>query len=167
MDAPKQPLRPVLSPGCRERLGDDRADRFDRLMDPDTGDPGRLMAEVRDDPDLGVALVECDTVDQLAPLFSDAPGTWSSEAEQSGPLGEASFGVAWTFETTHDDTHGRFNGIPPTGRSVVVQGYTVVGFSPVRGTLVVRRWVDWTAVLAQLGLTVNWRIPVTGPDPSP
>jgi hypothetical protein len=32
--------------------------------------------------------------------------------------------------------------------------------------IVVRRWVDWMAVLAQLGLTVNWRIPVpTGAPP--
>jgi hypothetical protein len=153
------PLPSTLTEGCRERLGLERAALFDRLMDDETGDPHQLMDVLREDQEFGVALVECDTVDSLAKLFSENPGEWSSEAERSGPLGDVSFGVAWTFQIRHDRPRA-FNGLPATNRKVTVRGFTIIAFDAESGRLKVRRYVDWAAVFAQLGLTLNWRVPV-------
>ena len=159
MSGSRRDLASTLTDGCRERLGLERAALFDRLMDEDSGDPRRLLSVLRDDQEFGRALVWCDTADRLAPLFSESPGEWSSENERSGPLGDESFGVAWIFRTVHD-LAGVFNGLPATGREVTVRGFTIIAFDAESGKVKVRRYVDWAAVFAQLGLTLNWRVPV-------
>ncbi len=67
----------------------------------------------------------------------------------------------------HNDANrdpGAFNGIPASGRGVTVHGFSLLGVEDER--LVVRRYVDWAGLFAQLGLTLNWRTPVS-PDAVP
>jgi len=156
-------LPATLSPACRLLLGPERAEIFDRLMDPETGNPRELMAALRDDPGFGQAVVECDTVDRLGPMFSDDRGEWTAESERSGALGDASFGVAWTFATLHDKPDA-FNHLPATNRPVTVRGFTILGVDVDADSgdekVKVRRYVDWAGVFGQLGLTLNWRVPL-------
>jgi hypothetical protein len=156
-------LPATLSDDCRRLLGPERAEVFERLMDQETGSARELMVMLRDDPEFGTALARCDTVDRLGELFSEAEGQWAADADRSGPLGAAAFGVAWTFSTVHDKS-GAFNHLPATHRDVQVRGFTILGIGVDDRTeaerLVVRRYVDWAGVFGQLGLTLNWRVPV-------
>ena len=62
-----------------------------------------------------------------------------------------------------------FNGLQATGRAVTVRGFTVMAVEFDEETqankLSVHRHVDWTGLYGQLGLTVNWRIPIDDPPP--
>jgi hypothetical protein len=64
--------------------------------------------------------------------------------------------VPWTFRCRHT---GDFNGIFPTGRNLDIQGVTLVDFRG--GEPLLSRYIDWAGVIAQLGLTVSARVPVT------
>ena len=151
-----------LSADCRAVLGDDRVALHDRLAD----DPRALMDALRHDPELGAGLVRCDTLDGLAFWFSPEGDGWSSEPDRSGPLGDAAFGVAWQFEGRHDkEPHPDDERFPlgATNRRVIVRGFTILvvdvddaGLERVR----VRRYVDWAGLYGQLGLTLNWRVPL-------
>ncbi|MBV8950425.1 MAG: hypothetical protein JOZ99_06090 [Actinobacteria bacterium] len=63
--------------------------------------------------------------------------------------------VPWEYRCVHA---GAFQGLFPTGRELRIPGVTLVDY---RGEEpMFARYVDWAAVIEQLGLTVSWRVPV-------
>ena len=126
-------------------------------------DPSALLELLRGDVDLAIAVAEADTRPSLRTWFAGQgieraeTEPWRADSERTGPIGPSSVGVEWTWTGDHRDE--TFNGIAPTGRAVVVRGFTL--FSVEDGGFAVRRYVDWAGVFAQLGLTLNWRSPVS------
>lgn len=130
-----------------------------RLFRVQRTDPRALVASLREDKELQLALARADTRPYLISWFSETEG-WLADEERSGPIGEHSVGTEWFWRGVHDNAGGvgAFNGITASGRPVTVTGFTLMsadeaGFS-------VRRYVDWVGLFAQLGLTLNWRVPV-------
>ena len=114
--------------------------------------------------ELAIVVAEADTRPSLRSWFAadgiertETEPPWLAVPERTGPIGPSSVGVEWTWTGDHQDE--TFNGIAPTGRAVVVRGFTL--FSVEDGGFAVRRYVDWAGVFAQLGLTLNWRSPVS------
>jgi hypothetical protein len=64
--------------------------------------------------------------------------------------------VPWTYSCRHT---GDFHGLFRTGRELTIEGVTLVDYRS--GELLLHRFVDWAGVIAQLGLEVSGRIPVT------
>jgi hypothetical protein len=64
--------------------------------------------------------------------------------------------VPWVYHCRHV---GTFQGLVPTGRALRIDGVTVVDRSGDEPLFY--RYIDWTGVIAQLGLMVSTRIPVT------
>jgi len=107
-----------------------------------------------------VAFAQADTVAGMEAWFgSRAEGRWEHADERSGAIGEAA-GVEWTYFGIHNRDLA-FNGLPATGREVEVHGFTLFGAEG--GSLSVRRHIDWAGLFAQLGLALNWRVPL-GPE---
>jgi hypothetical protein len=138
----------------------DYEDLFDRVKDS----PHELLEEVTSDEGFREGLARADALSFLTTMFTPRRGdeSWQPNAERSGRLGEASTGTEWSFEGLHDQDDV-FNGIRATGRSVVVRGFTIMGVEEERFR--VRRYVDWAGLYGQLGLTVNWRVPLENPLP--
>jgi hypothetical protein len=125
--------------------------------------PPDLLAALRGDPAFAVAFARADTITHLRRWFTPRRG-WQADKERSGPAGPVGVGVEWVFDGVHDG-HATFNGLPATGRPVVVRGVTMAGVE--EGRFKLRRYVDWAGLFAQLGLSLNWRVPVpSGPVPS-
>ena len=123
------------------------------------------------------ALARLDVRPGLTAWFTPV-GDWDWDETKSGRLGrrpgrgclglgrrrrggDRAVGVAWTYDGQHT-VNGAFNGLPPTGRHVLVRGFTVVGIR--ENQLRFWRYIDWIDLYTQLGLTINWRVPV-GPPP--
>jgi hypothetical protein len=68
---------------------------------------------------------------------------------------ERVYAVPWSFRCVHT---GNFQGLFRTGRRLEIEGVTLVDR---REGVMLHRYVDWAGVIAQLGLTVSWRVPVT------
>ena len=153
-------------PNWEDELSPEELERFRQL------DPARLMDALREDVALAVAIVRADTRPSLRAWFSEGEGGqgtggWEFEEERTGPIGPSTVGVEWHWFGVHNDANrdpGAFNGIPASGRDVKVHGFSLLGVEDER--LVVRRYVDWAGLFAQLGLTLNWRTPVS-PDAVP
>jgi len=64
--------------------------------------------------------------------------------------------VPWVYRCRHV---GDFNGLFPTQRELQIDGVTIVDDRG--GETLLRRYIDWGGVIAQLGLDVSWRLPVT------
>ena len=64
--------------------------------------------------------------------------------------------VPWVYECVHT---APFQGLFATGRSLTIEGVTVIDTRPAEPML--QRFVDWLGVIAQLGIDVSWRLPVT------
>jgi hypothetical protein len=129
-----------------------------------------LIAALRADVELAAAVARADVRPQLVTWFSELaierrPNGWAAELDRSGALGEQAVGVEWRWQGVHDDVGKRnaFNGIAASNRRVEVHGFTVMSVED--GRFVLRRYVDWAGLWAQLGLTLNWRTPVTGEPP--
>ena len=145
----------------------DWPDRQDALNDEDVaryreleGDWSALLETLTGDLEFGLKVVEADSVAVLSQWFTAADGGWRTEADRSGLLGADAFGVAWAYDGIHDIPFA-FNGVPASNRPVTVRGFTLIGPDPSgRGRVQIRRYVDWAGVFGQLGLTLNWRIPV-------
>jgi hypothetical protein len=135
-------------------------DEVARHLAPGTDWPA-LLARLRDDPAFGLKLVAADSVAALSQWFTAARGGWREEADRWGLLGDNAYGAAWVYEGDHDIPFA-FNGVPASGRPVTVRGFTLIGPDPSRTDAGVRfrRYVDWAGVFGQLGLTLNWRIPL-------
>lgn len=141
--------------GRQGALDPDALGRYAELA----ADWSALLAVLRDDPDFGLRVVEADAVAVLVQWFRPGEG-WARDPDRWGVLGENAYGVAWAFDGVHDEDRV-FNGLPASGRRVSVVGFTVIGPDPVGGPrAVIRRYVDWAGVFGQLGLTLNWRLPV-------
>ena len=137
-----------------EELGGQR-DRFQRLHQAD--DHSSLVEEMRGDTDFALAVVRADCITYLRKWFTRTDG-WKTLDERSGASGRTGVAVEWTYAGVHDGA-ADFNGLSPTGRPVVVRGVTMAGLE--KGRMVLCRYVDWAGVFAQLGLTLNWRVPVS------
>jgi hypothetical protein len=66
--------------------------------------------------------------------------------------GGAFTAVEWAFECEHT---GPFGGIPTTYRTLTIYGVTIVRTRGEKVTF--RRYVDWSAVMAELGVTASFR----------
>lgn len=147
------------TPSWQDELSPEQLERF--LAE--RGDPESLMASLREDFEFQLALARADIRPHLVNWFSERivrTAGWVPDRERSGPIGEQSVGTEWSWTGVHDDERraGAFNGITGTGREVTVRGFTLMGVDD--GQFKVRRYVDWAGLFAQLGLTLNWRVPV-------
>jgi hypothetical protein len=129
------------------------------------GHPVQLLAALRERPAFAIAFARADTVTYLRRWFTPTGG-WDAVERHSGPAGPAGVVVEWRFSGVHDHD-GAFNGLPPTGHPVVVRGMTMIGTRAERPSggertqrLDLHRYVDWAGLYAQLGLTLNWRVPL-------
>ena len=116
-----------------------------------------LLETLTENPTFGLKVVKADSVVMLRQWFRETAG-WREEEGRWGQLGDNAFGVAWVYDGIHDIPFA-FNGLPPSGRPVTVRGFTVLGPDP-DGRVQIRRYIDWAGVFGQLGLSLNWRIPV-------
>lgn len=123
--------------------------------------PGALVEIARQQIEVGMAIVRADAVPRFRTWFSETD-EFLTPAERSGPLGPGSVAVEWEFNGVHDKD-GAFNGLAASGRPVTVRGFTIL--SADNGALQIRRYIDWVGLYAQLGLTLNWRIPLPA-DPA-
>jgi hypothetical protein len=118
--------------------------------------PAELLGALRGDAAFAGAFARADCVTYLRKWFTPAEG-WKAVEARSGAAGGAGVAVEWTFDGRHDGD-GTFNGLSPTGRPVRVRGVTMIGLEGAK--LKLCRYVDWAGLFAQLGLTLNWRVPV-------
>jgi hypothetical protein len=138
----------------------DHLDRFRRLYDGD--DHQELLGALRDDTAFALAVARADCITYLRKWFTRTDG-WQTVDERCGATGAAGVAVEWTYRGVHDG-EADFNGLSPTGRPVMVRGVTVTGIE--KGRLKLHRYVDWAGVFAQLGLSLNWRVPVSSTPPA-
>jgi hypothetical protein len=142
-------------PERQDALDDEEVARYRELE----GDWSALLETLTRDLEFGLKVVEADSVAVLSQWFT-AVGGWRPEPDRWGLLGDNAFGVAWEYDGIHDIPFA-FNGVPASNRPVTVRGFTLIGPDPSRsGRVLIRRYVDWAGVFGQLGLTLNWRIPV-------
>lgn len=148
-------------PPWEDELTTEQLDLFQSLQQ----DPTALVAALREDTALLVALARADTRPTLVTWFSERSvegdqTAWSHDPERTGPVGENAAGVEWAWHGVHDDTgtSGAFNTTTGSEREVTVHGFTLMGVEAEE--FLVRRYVDWAGVFAQLGFTLNWRTPV-------
>ena len=142
-------------PERQDVLNDEEVARYRELQE----DWPALLEALTGDPAFGLKVVEVDSVVVLSQWFRPTDG-WRAEEGQWGLLGDNAFGVAWEYDGIHD-IPSAFNGLPASDRPVTVRGFTLIGPDPSRrGRVQIRRYVDWAGVFGQLGLTLNWRIPV-------
>jgi hypothetical protein len=128
------------------------------------GKPPELLGALRQEAAFAHAFARADCVTYLRKWFTPTNG-WKTVEERSGASGGAGVAVEWVFDGRHDGD-GTFNGLPPTARPVSVKGVTMIGLEGSK--LKLRRYVDWAGLFAQLGLTLNWRVPVDArPPPGP
>lgn len=150
-------------PQWEDDLTTDQLERFRALRD----DPHALVASLREDREFQLALARADARPHLVTWFSEATrptDAWRPDPERSGPIGDHSVGTEWCWTGMHDDEGcaNTFQGIPGSGRGVTVRGFTLMGVED--GQFRVRRYVDWAGLFAQLGLTLNWQVPVPSED---
>jgi hypothetical protein len=157
-----------------DHLPDDLRDFYVGLVD---NPRGLLEALQQPDQVLLLAVAEADTAPMLRQWFSErgivrAESGWEHDPERTGRIGESAVGVEWRWTGVHDDggeqgdddpSPPSFNSLPPSGNEVTVHGFSLFGVElDERGeeAALVRRYVDWAGLFAQLGLTLNWRTPV-------
>jgi hypothetical protein len=116
---------------------------------------------LRAENDFALAFARADAVTYLRKWFTPTQG-WRTVEERSGASGGAGVAVEWAWDGVHDRP-GTFNGLSPTGRPVTVKGVTMLGLED--GRVRVWRYVDWAGLFAQLGLSLNWRVPVSSAPP--
>src|SRR4051812_17185750 len=61
--------------------------------------------------------------------------------------------VVWQFDCVHT---GVFQGLKPKGKAVTIRGVTIVDHVAEGGPLL-QRYVDWSEVMADLGMFANFR----------
>lgn len=146
-------------------LTDDQLEFFNSMHEED---PSALIERLRDDTEFLVALARADTRPQLLSWFRELPiegqdNGWSYDQERTGPLGPNAAGVEWSWIGVHDNEGDvTFNAIAASGQEVTVRGVSLMGVED--GRFRIRRYIDWAGLFAQLGLTLNWRTPVSDAD---
>jgi len=116
------------------------------------------------DSDESFTIVQKDIIAGLGAAFeavnerddSDAVRVADRFRDEEVITNEAVTAVPWVYRCRHT---GDFNGLFPTGRLLEVKGVSFVDRRG--GELLLHRYVDWEGVIAQLGLSVSWRVPVT------
>jgi hypothetical protein len=160
-DDPTKGSVPKGDPIWGDDLGDYRA-RFERLLD----EPDQLIAELREDRGFHLAVVRADTMPVVRTWFAERDAGFRVNLEHSGPVGPASVGTAWVYEGHHVEDRA-FNGMRATGKQIELRGYTIMSAAPGadggRSKLQSRRYVDWAGLYGQLGLSIDWRVPVPAP----
>jgi hypothetical protein len=141
----------------RQILGT-RLEEFERLR----GQPDELRAWLRDDANAR-ALCRADVEPHLREWFTPTDG-WLARpsfvpaiTDGVAPVPTVA-AVEWQWHGRHDKSY-TFNNTLATGAEVVVRGCTVMALNEQK-VLKVRRYIDWAGLLTQLGLGVNWRVPV-------
>ena len=134
-----------------EDLGDLR-DAYEALEE----DPEGLFGALRESVDLQVAMARADIRPHLRAWFTETVD-WQNDPQTSGVVGPGAAGVEWMWQGVHDKD-GTFNGLSPSGREIVVRGFTLIGIE--EGRLVLRRYIDWAGLYEQLGLALSWRLPL-------
>ena len=157
------PLPPEGNPpNLPEHLEALRADELELLVRLYNGPTPEDLETLRGDRRLWSQMAWIDVYPWLAYWFQPTRG-WRPDWRRSGPIeGTASIGVAWAFDGIHTEG-GVLNGLPPTGRDVRVQGLTVMGPGRDRDEYGFEMWryIDWIGLYSQLGLAMNWRVPIT------
>jgi len=170
----------MTTPQWRRHLTtDEEGQQFDRLFEPDEQNqlrqllekPGQLADALRKGQDVHVTLARADVLPRLLTWFTPRPDYgrdgWEHHQESSGLVGSAWAVVEWTFAGTYEptrvDAHNRevantsFNGLRALGQKVTLDGVTLVSVESALPQF--RRYIDWAGLFAQLGLSLNWRIP--------
>lgn len=150
----------------QEILAERLPDRAGEIEERMTNDPARLVEEMRNDRAMVEATVASDALSTLERWFSVRGEGLRFTEGRSGPVGGRDAGAEWAYEGIHDKA-GALRGLPATGRPVEVHGLTVVGTATGedgREAFLLTRHIDWAGLYAQLGLTINWRVPL---DPEP
>lgn len=126
--------------------------------------PEQHMDALRADAELQRAIARADVMPQLAAWFkadlSHGDGGWAAAPERSGPVGQASACVvAWSFQGIHTQEvdPSPIEGALPLDQEITLQGVTFMGVED--GAFLLRRYVDWAGLYAQLGFSLNWRTP--------
>jgi hypothetical protein len=120
-----------------------------------------LVGRMREDDAFAQAVARADAITYLRKWFQPKEG-WETNAERSGAVGAGGIAVEWSYGGVH--TGHEFNSITPTGRPVVMRGVTMVGLE--KGRMKLHRYCDWAGCFAQLGLSLNWRVPVPSAPPA-
>ena len=107
-------------------------------------------------------LVRRDIQAGLASERKDAPAPFAAlqteHSDENGVLyanaitGGALTAIEWAFQCRHV---APFGGIPATGRDLTIYGVTIVRVRG--GATTFRRYVDWSAVMVDLGVTASFR----------
>ena len=125
--------------------------------------PAEQMRWLIDRREIAERVVRFDVESHLTAWFSEREWRWVSG--MLGREGDAPrIATEWEYVGTHDTPDESFNGLRPTGAEITARGVTVIFLGPKEadGPEVLRfqRYVDWAGLFAQLGLTLNWRVPV-------
>ena len=167
---------PDEPPDPRSELDEDEAAVYDALLGEDPSLRGDAMAQLAaDDIDpplrFGFAIARADTRPWFIRWFTpvlEGPD-WEPDVDRSGSLGlgpraavDRSVAVTWRFQGVHD-VDGAFLELPATGRSVTIRGVSMLGVED--DTFLIRRYIDWAGLYTQLGLTLNWRVPIVATPP--
>jgi hypothetical protein len=102
-----------------------------------------------------IQLVGTDVTEGLKAMFEPTDGFRVREAFEGGIGDDVVAAVPWEYDCSHT---GDFQGVFPTGRPMRIEGLTIVdqrGDQPA-----FTRYIDWTAVFGQLGMTVSTRVAV-------
>jgi hypothetical protein len=100
-----------------------------------------------------LTLVQADVEEAMRPFFppTDRGFTVPKPFDEAAAITSGRFSaVVWEYYGAHQ---AEFQGVLPTGLPVVVRGATIVDHE----TEVFHRYVDWTDVMGQLGLTATMR----------
>ncbi|HZM31893.1 MAG TPA: hypothetical protein VFB77_15460 [Acidimicrobiales bacterium] len=137
-------------------------------------DPAGLIAQLRERTEeeqergeisaLLAALAKADTLSSMEQWFVDRDGGWQPEHRRSGSLGDQAAGVEWTYEGSYTLDRA-LHGAPAVGQPVEAHGFTIFGVDD--GGFTVFRHLDWAGLFAQLGFTLNTRVPLhLEPEPA-
>lgn len=152
-----------------ELLGEilDDSDRAQEVESAVADDPAGLIDQLRerteDEQERGeigallAALAKADTLSTMEQWFVDRDSGWQPVHQRSGALGDQAVGVEWTYEGSY--TVDRvLHGAPALGQPVEVHGFIIFGLED--GRFTVFRHIDWAGLFAQLGFTLNTRVPL-------
>jgi hypothetical protein len=129
-------------------------------------DARQVLERMANDPGLRSDIAYADSVAMLQIVGSKRGPGWVVDDERSGRIGVASVGVAWLYQAAHDwepdydptKPNAELRALPPTGRDLEAHGFSIFGVE--NEAFTVRRHVDWAGLYAQLGIGLNWRVPV-------
>jgi hypothetical protein len=135
--------------------------------EPNIDAAGEVLRMMEEDTDLRSAITYADSVAVLQVLGNERDDGWVVDEERSGAIGSASVGVTWRYRMTHDwepkfdptKPQAELRGLPPTGRPLEANGFSIFGVDEKAG-FTVRRYVDWAGLYTQLGIGLNWRFPI-------